>query len=32
MFLSLIQKRRSIRKFKAQPVEPDKLERWLKPP
>jgi nitroreductase len=26
MFLSLIQKRRSIRKFKAQPVEPDKLE------
>ena len=26
MFLSLIQKRRSIRKFKPQPVEPDKVD------
>ena len=26
MFLPLIQKRRSIRKFKPQPVEPDKVE------
>jgi nitroreductase len=29
MFLSLIQKRRSIRKFKPQPVEPDKVERLV---
>jgi len=29
MFLSLIQKRRSIRKFKARPVEPDKVDLLL---
>ena len=29
MFLSLIQKRRSIRKFNPQPVEPDKLEKLV---
>jgi nitroreductase len=29
MFLSLLQKRRSIRQFKAQPVEPEKIEQLI---
>jgi nitroreductase len=29
MFLSLLQKRRSIRKFKPQPVEPEKVEQLI---